>query len=475
MDDWRHDAPRVAIIGGGFGGIAAAKALKDVRAEVTLIDRHNHHLFQPLLYQVATAALSPGNIAAPIRKMVRRQENCEVIMAAATSVDLESQVVHLEGEPYSFDYLVLATGAETNYFGKDQWAAHAPGMKTIDEAINVRSRFLLAFEQAELEQDEAAQRAALTFAIVGAGPTGVETAGALAEIVESVRKDFRHIDTTTSRIILLDAAERILMAFDPELSAKAQKTVESLGVEVMLKAMVTDVDDTGLTANTPDGEVRIDANNVIWAAGVKATPIGASLGVELDRAGRVIVNDDLTVPGHPNVFVVGDLAHKIDPVSQKPVPGVAQGALQMGEYAGKVIAAELRSIAHAQPSPERRPFIYKDKGEMAIIGRNRAVAQVGSFKFSGYFAFMLWACIHIFFLIGFRRKLTTFIEWIWSYFFGTRGVRLITGDKRLPRPVQPPPDPRNSWPGRDEARGGPGAPMPVHAASASSGGGVVDP
>jgi NADH dehydrogenase len=444
MSDWRHDVPRVAIIGGGFGGMAAAKALRHAQAEVTIVDRHNHHLFQPLLYQVATAALSPGNIAAPIRKMVSRQQNCEVIMAAATGVDLDAQVVRLEGEPYGYDYLVLATGAETNYFGKDEWAEYAPGMKTVDEAINVRSRFLLAFEQAELEQDDAAQRAALTFAIVGAGPTGVETAGALAEIVESVRKDFRHIDTTSSRIILLDASDRILTAFDPELSEKAQKTLEQLGVEVMLEAMVTDVDDTGLTAKTPEGEVRIDAYNVIWAAGVKATPIGASLGVGLDRGGRVLVEDDLTVPGHLNVFVVGDLAHRVDPVTKKPVPGVAQGALQMGEYAGKTIAAELRSIAYSQPPPSRRPFVYNNKGEMAIIGRNRAVAQVGSFKFSGYFAFILWATIHIFFLIGFRRKLTTFIEWIWSYFFGTRGVRLITGDKRLPRPVIPPPDPRNT-------------------------------
>ena len=444
VNDERQDVPRVAIIGGGFGGIAAAKALEHAQAEVILIDRHNHHLFQPLLYQVATAALSPGNIAAPIRKMLRRQENCDVIMAAATSVDLESQTVHLEGEPYRYDYLVLATGAETNYFGKDQWAEHAPGMKTVDEATNVRSRFLLAFEQAELEHEGAAQRAALTFAIVGAGPTGVETAGALAEIVKSVRKDFRHIDTTTSRIVLLDASDRVLTAFDPELSAKARSTLEKLGVEIMLNAMVTDVDSTGLAANTPDGEIRIDAYNVIWAAGVKATPIGASLGVELDGAGRVVVGDDLTVPGNPNVFVVGDLAHKIDPVTQKPVPGVAQGALQMGKYAGKAIAAELRAIARAQPPSTRRPFVYNDKGEMAIIGRNRAIAQVGSLKFSGYLAFVLWAGLHIFFLIGFRRKLTTFIEWVWSYFFGTRGVRLITGDKRLPRAIKPPPDQRNS-------------------------------
>ena len=444
MTERRNDRPRVAIIGGGFGGLAAAKALRNADAEVAVIDRHNHHLFQPLLYQVATAALSPADIAAPIRQIFRRQANCEVIMAAAKSVDLEAQTVHLEDEPYSYDYLVLATGAETNYFGQAGWAKDAPGMKTIDEAINVRARFLLAFEQAELEQDEDAKRAALTFAIVGAGPTGVETAGALAEIVESVRKDFRHIDTTTSRIILLDHADRILMPFHPQLSARAQKKLEKAGVEVKLNVMVNGVDDKGLTAETPDGEVRIDANNVIWAAGVKATPIGATLGVEVDRGGHVLVGDDLTVPGFPNAFVIGDLARRIDPVTNKPVPGVAQGALQMGQFAGKTIAAELRAIAHGKPAPERGVFVYKDKGEMAIIGRNKAIAQIKKLRFSGYPAFLLWACIHILFLIGFRRKLQVFIEWVWYYFFGTRGVRLITGRNRLPRPVKPPPDPRTA-------------------------------
>jgi len=444
VTEQRQEKPRVTIVGGGFGGLAAAKALKHADAEVAIIDRHNHHLFQPLLYQVATAALSPGNIAAPIRKIVRRQANCEVIMASVTSVDVEAQTIHLEDEPYSYDYLVLATGAETNYFGNDDWAKHAPGMKTIDEATNVRARFLLAFEQAELEQDEQAKRAALTFAIVGAGPTGVETAGALAEIVESVRKDFRHIDTTTSRIIVLDHADRILLAFDPRLSAAAQKQLESLGVTVTLRALVTNVDDKGLNAKTPDGEIRIDANNVIWAAGVKATPIGATLGVELDHGGRVMVEDDLTVPGHPNIFVVGDLAHRVDPKTSKLVPGVAQGALQMGHFAGKMIAAELRATSKGAPSPSRGVFVYNDKGEMAIIGRNRAIAQVGKLHFAGYFAFIMWAFIHILFLIGFRRKLNVFSEWIWQYFFGTRGVRLITGRNRLPRPVKPPPDPRSA-------------------------------
>ena len=444
MSDQERSKPRVAIVGGGFAGLRAAKALDGIDAQVVIIDRHNHHLFQPLLYQVATAALSPGDIAAPIRALVRGQANCDVIMASITSVDLEAQSIELEGEPCGYDYLVLATGAETNYFGHDDWAAHAPGMKTIDEATNVRARFLLAFEQAEFERDDAAKRAALTFAIVGAGPTGVEMAGALAEIVESVRRDFRHIDTITSRIILLDHSDRILRTFDPRLSASAQRDLEALGVTVTLRSMVTDVDDKGLTAMTPAGEIRIDANNVIWAAGVKATPIGESLGVELDSGGRVVVEGDLTVPGYPNVFVVGDLAQRIDPRTSAPVPRVAQGAIQMGRFAGRTIAAELRSICSNQAAPARESFVYDDRGEMAIIGRHRAVAQIRKFRFEGRFAFMLWAFVHILSLIGFRRRLTVFTDWIWQYFFGTRGVRLITGRNRLQWISKPPLDAGNS-------------------------------
>jgi NADH dehydrogenase len=434
--------PRTVIIGGGFAGVAAARALHGVNADVVVIDKHNHHLFQPLLYQIATAALHPGTIAAPIRSMLSEQENCRVLMKTVDDIDLEEQIIMLGGEPYTYDYLVVASGMETNYFGNDAWKRYAPGLKTIDEAIDVRARFLLAFEQAEFERDPAAQRAALTFAIVGAGPTGVEMAGALAEIARSVRQEFRSIDTKSARIILLDFAPRILMAFPEDLAARARRDLEKLGVEVMLETRVTDVDDEGLSAETADGSIRIDANNVIWAAGVKGTPLGKRLGVELDKMGRVIVGQDLSVPGHPNVFVAGDLAHCVDPETGEPVPGVAQAAIQGGKYVGKTIAAEVEAVQHGRPEPERKPFRYKDKGSMAIIGRNHAIAQVGKLHIGGYLAFLIWAFIHILFLIGFRRKLVVFIEWTWLYFTGGRGARLITGDDRMPKVIEPPPDAR---------------------------------
>jgi NADH dehydrogenase len=441
--------PRVAIVGGGFAGIAAARALRRADANIFLVDKHNHHLFQPLLYQVATAALHPGTIAAPIRAVVRDQKNCRVTMNQVKSIDLENRKVMLGSEPYTYDYLVLAAGLETNYFGNDEWKKYAPGLKTIDEATDVRARFLLAFEQAELEQDTAAKRAALTFAIVGAGPTGVEMAGALAEIAENVRKDFRSIDTRTARIILIDFADRVLGSFAEDLSDRARRDLEGLGVEVILNTRVTDVDEAGLTAETPEGTIRIDANNVFWAAGVKAAPITETLGVELDRMGRVLVEEDLSIPGYPNAYVAGDLASIIDPNTGKPVPGVAQGALQGGAFVGKAIAKEIKHAERNLPPPQRKPFVYNDKGSMAIIGRNRAVAQVGSLRFGGYFAFLLWALIHILFLVDFRRKLVVFVEWAWLYFTGGRGARLITGDDRMPKVIKPPPDvrARDSLPG----------------------------
>lgn len=432
--------PRVVIVGGGFAGVAAARALRKTDANVVVIDKHNHHLFQPLLYQVATAALHPGTIAAPIRAVVSGQKNCRVLMNEVRNIDLDAKEVSLGHEPYTYDYLVLAAGLETNYFGNEGWKKYAPGLKTIDEATDVRSRFLLAFEQAEFEQDKAAKRAALTFAIVGAGPTGVEMAGALAEIAENVRKDFRSIDTRTTRIILLDFADRVLSSFAADLSDRAQRDLEGLGVEVILKTRVTDVDEKGLTAETPDGTIRIDANNVFWAAGVKGAPITETLGVELDRAGRVPVEQDLSIPGHPNAFVAGDLATVVDPNTGKPVPGVAQGAIQGGAFVGKTIAREINALRRGQPAPERKAFAYNDKGSMAIIGRNRAVAQVGKLHFGGYFAFLLWALIHILFLVDFRRKLVVFVEWAWLYFTGGRGARLITGDDRMPKVIKPPPD-----------------------------------
>ena len=432
--------PRVVIVGGGFAGVAAARALRHAPANVVVIDKHNHHLFQPLLYQVATAALHPGMIAAPIRSVLSGQRNCRVLMKEVDQIDLEEQTVLLGGEPYTYDYLVLGAGLVTNYFGNDEWKRHAPGLKTIDEAVDVRARFLLAFEQAEFELDRAAKRAALTFAIVGAGATGVEMAGALAEIADSVRRDFRSIDTRTARIILLDFADRVLTSFPEELSERAQRDLESLGIEVILETRVTGVDEKGLSAETPGGPIRIDANNVFWAAGVKSSPLTETLGVELDRSGRVMVAQDLSIPGHPNAFVAGDLAHHVDPATHKPVPGVAQGALQGGAFVGRTIAAEIGALESGKPVPVRQAFEYRDKGSMAIIGRNRAVAQVGKLRFGGYFAFILWALIHILFLVDFRRKLVVFVEWVWLYFSGGRGTRLITGDDRMPKIIEPPPD-----------------------------------
>ena len=432
--------PRVVIVGGGFAGIAAARALRRAEANVVVIDKHNHHLFQPLLYQVATAALHPGAIASPIRNVLSNQANCRVLMKEVDGVDVAAQTIMLGREPYTYDYLVLATGLETNYFGNDQWKKFAPGLKTIDEAIDVRARFLLAFEQAEFEEDQAAKRAALTFAIVGAGPTGVEMAGSLAEIAETVRRDFRSIDTRTARIIVLDFADRVLTPYHPESSERAKRDLEGLGVEVLLRTRVTDVDDRGLTAQTPDGEIRIDANNVIWAAGVKGGPLAEALGAELDRSGRVIVGEDLTIAGHPNVFITGDLALRVDPVSGEQVPAVAQGAIQGGKYAGKTIAAEIKALGKGEPVPERKAFHYQDRGSMAIIGRNRAVVETGKLRFAGYIAFLMWALIHILFLIDFRTKLVVFVEWVWLYFTGGRGARLITGDDRMPKIIKPPPD-----------------------------------
>ncbi len=436
--------PRVVIVGGGFAGIAAAQALFRADADVVVLDKQNHHLFQPLLYQVATATLHPGSIAVPIRNILKKQTNCRVVMKAVDDIDTDAQTITLGGEPYVYDYLVLATGFETNYFGNEDWKKDAPGLKTINKAINVRTRFLMAFEQARFEQDKAAKQAALTFAIVGAGPTGVELAGAYAETALSMRKEFRSVDTRMTRVLLLDFADRVLTAFHPDLSQRAQRDLERMGIEVILGTRVTGVDNRGLTAETKDGPIRIDANNVIWAAGVKGSRLGAALGAEMDPSGRVIVNGDLSIPGHRNVFVAGDLAHCMDMQTGQTVPAVAQGAIQGGGFVGKTIAAELIARRQGQPDPERKAFRYKDRGAMAIIGRNRAIAQIGKLRFGGYFAFLLWAVIHMLFLIDFRRKLVVFVEWVWLYIVGGRAARLIYGDDRLTRGIKPPPDVRLS-------------------------------
>lgn len=415
--------PHVVIVGGGFGGLYAARTLGSSAVRITLVDRRNHHLFQPMLYQVATASLSPANIAAPIRRVLRRQKNTSVLLAEAAAVDTARRVVKLADGDLAYDWLILAAGATHSYFGRDDWAKTAPGLKTVDDALEIRRRFLLAFEHAERETDPARRRAELTFVVIGGGPTGVELAGAMAEIAHSaIPRDFRSVDTATARIILVEAADRILGAFPSELSASAKLDLERLGVEVRLDSRVTEVDTRGVSIGTE----RIDAANIIWAAGVQASPIGTSLGVPLDRAGRVIVNPDLTIPGDPRVFVVGDLAHAADPRTGTPAPGVCPAAIQMGQYAARIIAAEIR--AHGTPKP-RDPFRYTDKGILATIGRNKGVAALGRLRFSGVAAWLMWALVHVMFLIGFRNRIMVMIEWAWLYFFFDRGARLITGQQ----------------------------------------------
>ena len=416
--------PRVVIIGGGFGGLNAALELKRAPVEVVLIDRRNHHLFQPLLYQVASATLSPADIATPIRKVLKRQANASVVMAEAQEVDTDRGLVTTDQGDIGYDYLVLAAGATHSYFNNDHWESHAPGLKTIDAATEIRRRFLLAFESAELETDAQARQSALTFVVVGAGPTGVELAGSLAEIAhETIPLDFRKVDTTTARVILIEAADRVLPGMDPTSSERAADALASLNVEVMPNTTVTHIDGSGVRI----GEDRIDAANVFWAAGVKASPLGESLAVPADRSGRVMVGPDLTIPGHPNVFVIGDQAHAVDPATGDMVPGVAQGAIQGGRYAAKIIRSEVGAANAGNPAPDRPPFRYRDKGSLATIGRNKAVADIGGWRFGGFIAWALWAVVHVMFLVNFRNRVAVMFGWMWSYLFYDRGARLITG------------------------------------------------
>lgn len=411
--------PRVYIVGGGFAGLAAAKALSRAPVVVTLLDRRNHHLFQPLLYQVATASLSPADISAPIRTVLRGQKNCEVVLAEATGVDIARRRLIVTGGYATYDYLILAAGATHAYFGHDEWAVDAPGLKSIEDATELRRRILLAFESAEYEGSAEARRTALTFGIVGAGPTGVELAGAIKEIAgRTLPQDYKHIDTRTTRVILFEAGDRVLPTFPPELSARAQRDLERMGVEVRLSSAVTDVIAEGIYI----GKEFIAVRNVFWAAGVKASPLSQSLGVPLDRTGRVVVGPDLTIPGHPEVFVAGDLAAAKSADTGEPVPGVAQGGMQMGRYAGQTIAREVTGRA----SP-REPFVYRDKGTMAIIGKAKAVAVIGRFKTGGFPAWLLWGGVHIAFLIGFRNRLKVLASWFWSWLLNARDARLITG------------------------------------------------
>ena len=404
--------PRVVVIGGGFAGINAVKALNRAPVEVTIIDRRNFHLFQPLLYQVAAAALNPSDIAYPIRSVFRRQQNVTgVLLAEVTGIDVESREVTLDdGATVPYDYLILATGATHSYFGNDQWADFAPGLKTLEDAVTMRQRVLSAFERAEREPEEADRL--LTFVVIGGGPTGVELAGALVEIaVHSLGDEFHAIDPARARVILVEGAPHVLPVYPEVLSESARRQLETLGVEVITGALAEQVDENGVTLS--DGR-RIDASTVLWAAGVEASSLGGLLGADTDRSGRVKVEDDLTIPGHPEVFVVGDLA-------QYPgVPGVAPAAMQMGRHAGRMIDAYLTGR-------ERSVFRYRNKGSLATIGRARAVADFGSVRFGGFFAWVAWLAIHIFYLIGFRNRLLVLVSWAWSYITFRRGARIITG------------------------------------------------
>jgi len=408
-------APQVVILGGGFGGLAAARALAAAPARVLVLDRRNHHLFQPLLYQVATAGLSPAEIASPIRRILRRQENATVLLAEATAVLPGKKRVILSDGEVGYDWLIVATGATHSYFGHDAWAPFAPGLKTLEDALEIRRRVLVAFEAAEREPEAEKRRPWLTFVVIGGGPTGVEMAGAFAEVARhTLARDFRHIDPTTARVILLEAGPRILAAYPPDLSEKAARQLEALGVQVWTGTGVTAVDADGVQMA---GD-RLGARTVVWAAGVQGSPLARTLGVPLDRAGRVKVEPDLTVPGRPEIFVIGDLAA----IEQdgRPVPGVAPAAMQMGRHAGENL---LRAMRGEPP----RPFRYRDKGSLATIGRSRAVAVFGAMKLTGFVAWAAWLGIHIFFLIGFRNRFVVLFTWAWAYLTHQRSARLILG------------------------------------------------
>ncbi len=420
--------PHVVIVGGGFGGLAAARALARERVRVSVIDRHNHHLFQPLLYQVAMAGLSPGEIAYPIRAILRRQANADVWLGEVTAVDVAERKIEIRGaSPISYDALIVAAGVRHSYFGRDDWERFAPGLKSLQDGLEIRRRMLLAFERAEHESDPATRRRLLTFAIVGAGPTGVELAGALGDIARTVLvSDFRSIDPREATIVLIEGGPRILETFPESLSAKAAASLERLGVTVRTGSRVTNVDAGGVEV----GSERIEAATVLWAAGVAASPLAKTLGVPLDRAGRVIVEPDLSIPGRPEVFVIGDLS-SYSHQGGKPLPGVAPAAMQQGRHAAANAVRWLSGRATL-------PFRYVDKGNLATIGRASAVADFGRVRISGLLAWLLWTVVHIAFLIGFRSRVVVLFEWAWSYFTSQRGARLITGE--IAPPAAPGPD-----------------------------------
>jgi NADH:ubiquinone reductase (H+-translocating) len=429
---------RVVIVGGGFGGLYAARELgRDRRIDLTLVDRRNFHLFQPLLYQVATGALSPGDIAQPLRSILRRQKNTTVILGEAAGVDLDGRRVLLsDGGPIAYDTLIVATGASHAYFGHDEWAPVAPGLKTVEDATEIRRRILIAFEAAEREANPAVREAWMTFVIVGAGPTGVELAGAIGEIAhDTLRRDFRSIRPPDARIVLVEMADRVLTSFPASLSKKATAALERLGVAVRTGTTVVAIDEEGVTVKVGEREEWLPARTVLWAAGVRATSFGHALAeaatAKTDRAGRIPVEDDLSLPGHPEVFVVGDLAQMR--WRDGLVPGVAQGAIQSGTYAGRAIRARVNG---GQP----KPFRYRDKGNLATIGRGEAVADLGRFRrFSGFPAWVLWLAIHILYLVGFSNRLVVMVRWAWSFFTHGRSTRLITGKPLLPEIHEPEP------------------------------------
>lgn len=402
--------PRVVILGCGFGGLWAAQGLRRARAEVTVVDRTNHHLFTPLLYQVATAGLAAPAIAGPIRHILAGQKNATVLLAEAQGIEADRKQVHLEdGTRIGYDYLVVATGTVNNYFGNDAWAPHAPGLKTLEDALDIRARILLAFEHAERETDAARRAAWLSFVVIGAGATGVELAGTLAEIARhTLRGEFRRFDPRNARVLLIEAGSRVLPPYTPDLSEKARRQLERLGVAVFLEKRITGVDAGGVSI----GEERIAAKTVIWAAGVASSPLGRSLGVPLDRAGRVRVAPDLSVPGRPEIFVLGDLA------AIEGVPGIAPAAKQMGRHAARNILLSLEK----RP---RKTFKYKDYGQLATIGRNSAVAMIGRLHLSGYPAWLTWLVAHIYFLINFRNRLVVMIDWAWAYWTFQRHARIV--------------------------------------------------
>ena len=414
MADQKH---RIVIVGGGFGGLAAAKALQRADADIVLIDRRNHHLFQPLLYQVATAALSPSEVAWPIRHLLRKQANVRVLMGTVTGIDTEKREVVLEdGSREHFDSLVLATGAQHAYFGNDQWEAYAPGLKTVEDATAIRRKLLLALEAAERETNPARRRALLTFAIIGAGPTGVEMAGAIIELGHaSIKGQFNTIAPHDLRVVLIEGADRVLLNFEPELSAYTQRAMEKMGVEVELGQMVSEIDADGVSF----GDKRIETKTIIWAAGVAASPVAKWLGIEGDKAGRVKVGPDLSLPGHPEIFVIGDAA-SITRDNGKPVPGVAPAAKQAGQHVARVITRRLAGD-HTQ-----LPFRYNHAGDLATIGKSSAVIDFGWTKLKGWFAWWVWGIAHIYFLVETRTRIFITMSWLWIYLTGQRSSRLIT-------------------------------------------------